>query len=133
MKDTATPGAQAPDLNVLLPDGPGAAGKVTAAARQRFEAQWRALRDLGFQVQLRKDALCVHHPDRGFDMEVQLSRGDDLGERRELFRTLRAAFGTPLERWLPKLVQSSPAVTRPYQSLKEMVEVCEEVRRKAQG
>ncbi len=130
MPVAATPDARTPDLSALFPDDPEEAGKVPEAARARFETHWRALRDLGFHVQLRKDALVVHHPDRGFEMEIQLSREDDLGEKRELFRALREAFGGPVERWFPKLVQSSPAVTRPYQSLKELVEVCQAVRRK---
>lgn len=133
MPVAATPDARVPDLTALFPDGPEETGKVTEAARGRFEVHWRALRELGFHVFLRKDAILVRHPGRGFEMEIQLSSEDDLGEKRELFRALRANFGGPVERWFPKLVQSSPAVTRPYQSLKELVEVCQAVRRKVQG
>lgn len=133
MPVSATPDARAPDLRALFPDDPEEAEKVPEAARGRFEAHWQALRDLGFHVLLRKDALVVRHPGRGFEMEIQLSREDDLGEKRELFRALRATFGSPMERWLPILVQSSPAVTRPYQSLKGLVEVCQAVRRKARA
>jgi len=104
---------------------------LTPAEQERLSTHWTSLRERGFEVTLRRDSIEICHPKRGFETVVQLSGEDDLGERREVFRALRAAFGSVTERWFPRLVQSSTAVTRPYQDIKEIVEICQALRRSA--
>ncbi len=128
MRTPGTPKDTSPDLTPLAPGA-----TVPEAVRRRFEDQWQALTDLGFSLEVRADSLVVRHPERGFEATIELTRPDDLGERRELYRALRRAFGGRLERWLPQLVQASQPVTRPYQSLKNQVEVCQALRRSDVG
>jgi hypothetical protein len=102
---------------------------LSPAEKERFSLHWESLEQQGFQTALRRDFVEIRHPQRGFEAVVQLSDADDLGERREVFRALRTAFGTLTERWLPWLVQSSPTVTRAYQDIREIVEICQALRR----
>jgi hypothetical protein len=132
MHPTTTPPA-VPDLSALLADGAHPGRTVPIDLQRRFEARWSALRDLGFELEVRRDSLRVSHRERRFEAIIELSGDDDLGEKRELFRALRATFGNAAERWFPKLVQCSPAVTAPYLALKEVLDVCQALRRSRRG
>jgi len=103
---------------------------LTPGDRDRLVCHWHSLQERGFALTPHRDSLEIRHPQRAFEAVVQLTDSDDLGERRELFRTLRAAFGGWAERWFPGLVQSSPAVADAYQDIKEVVEVCQTLRRR---
>ncbi|MFU8856349.1 MAG: hypothetical protein ACNA8S_05010 [Deferrisomatales bacterium] len=117
-----------PDLTVLLPEGSPASPVVPEDVRRRFGTCWRALRDQGFDIEVRRNSVRVRHAGQGFERVIQLSGEDDLGEKRELFRALRSAFGGLVERWLPHVVQPSPTVTWPYLNLKQVIEICQGVR-----
>lgn len=132
MHPTSTPPA-GPDLSALLADGASPERAVPPDLQRRFEARWSALRHLGFDLEVRRDSLRVFHRERRFEAVIELSGDDDLGEKRELFRTLRASFGNTAERWFPKLVQCSPAVTAPYLALKDVLDVCQALRRSRRG
>lgn len=102
---------------------------ITSADRSRLAARWTSLRERGFEITPRRDSLEIRHARRAFETVVHLSDPDDLGERRQVFRALRSAFGTWAERWLPWLVQPSPSIAGTYRDIKEIVEICQSLRR----
>lgn len=102
----------------------------TPGDRDRLLSHWQSLRELGFELTLHRDSLEVRHPGCAFEALVQFTFADDLGELREVFRALRAAFGGRAERWMPWLVRSSPTVAAAYQDVKEIVQICQTLRRR---
>ncbi|MHB8767205.1 MAG: hypothetical protein ACYDA8_23085 [Deferrisomatales bacterium] len=96
----------------------------------RLTAHWDRLEALGFELEVRRDSLRVQNRAGGYETVIQLSRGDDLGERRALHRSLRAAFGSASDRHLAWLFQPSRAITDPCDALRGVVEVCQAVRQR---
>ena len=117
-----------PLLRPLLPPGVDPLDVVPAPVLQELRTQLTRLRDLGFRVEAGRSQVRIRNPAQGFVTVVHLSQADDLGERRDLFRRLRARFGTFWDRHLPWLFAASPRVAEPYQSLRVLIERCQEVR-----
>ncbi|GAB6063869.1 hypothetical protein [Deferrisoma palaeochoriense] len=115
-------------LRAFLPPGQewerAVPAEVLAEARRHLER----LSGAGFELEPGRALLRIRNPGAGFVFTAHLSHRDDLGERRELFRALRARFGTPAERWLPWLFAASPRVAEPYESLRYLLELCQDLR-----
>lgn len=101
---------------------------LSEEAVRRLLDHWATLEHMGFELELRRDSLRVQHRNRGFETVIQLSHEDDLGERRALYRDLRDSFGRVTDRLFSWLFQPSPSVMRPYESLREIVALCQRVR-----
>lgn len=99
--------------------------------RDRLAAHWDRLQGLGFELEIEHDRLRVHHGNRGFDAVIHLSHPADLGERRQLFESLKHAFGKPSDRFLSWILRPSQAVTLPYESLREVIALCQDARETA--
>ncbi len=117
-------------LQPLLPDGVDPLDVLPPGAIEELRTHLTRLQSLGFRVDVGRSQVRIRNPGRGFVTVVHLSQADDLGERRALFRRLRARFGTPWDRYLPWLFAASRQVAEPYQSLKVLIERCQEVREK---
>jgi hypothetical protein len=120
-------------LAPILPAGAPSEKTLRGEAAGRLAHHWARLQEMGFQLELRKDSLAVHHGGRGFEHVVQLSHPDDLGERRALFNAVKASFGRLSDRFFPWLFQPSPDVTRSYESLKEVISTCQAIRQQARA
>ncbi len=106
-------------------------GFLPAAKKDRLAEHWGRLRDLGFELEVRHDLIQVRHGNRGFHSVIHLSHPADLGERRHLFESLKQAFGGFTDRFLAWVLQPSVAVTAPYESLREVIALCQEARETA--
>ncbi|MBI5018526.1 MAG: hypothetical protein HZB55_23965 [Deltaproteobacteria bacterium] len=129
MNEPTTPTATALErLAPLLPTGsPTSKDLCPPEALRRLDDHWSRLEGLGFLLEIRPGALRVRHRTVSFESVLHFGGQDDLGERRQLFASLKAAFGGLRDRF-PWLWQPSPAVTTPYESLKAVADVCETVR-----
>ncbi len=117
-----------PLLRPLLAPGAEPLDAVPAPVIEELRTHLTRLGDLGFRVEVGRSQVRIRNPARGFVTVVHLSQADDLGERRDLFRRLRARFGTFWDRYLPWLFATSRQVAEPYESLRVLIERCQEVR-----
>jgi len=117
-------------LAPFLPEGAASGAVLDAHTADRFGARWAQLQDLGFELDVGRDSLQVRHRDRGFQTVIQLSHENDLGERRALFQALKNAFGRTTDRFFSWIFQPSPAVSLAYDSLREIIEICQDLRGK---
>lgn len=115
-------------LAQILPSGPEPGKLVGNEAVSLFQENWHKLRELGFEIDTGPDTLTVRHRDRGFESVIHLSRDSDLGELRALFLALRSHFGRLRDRWMPWLFLPGQAVTAPYEHLRQITSVCQQLR-----
>ena len=130
MDRSAAEGEVLDRLATFLPEGAAPAAAIDARTAARFGARWAELQELGFELEVGRDALRVRHRDRGFQTVIQLSHDNDLGERRALFQALKSRFGRTTDRFFSWLFQPSPAVSLVYESLREVIEICQDLRGK---
>jgi hypothetical protein len=117
-------------LAPLLP-GETDPGKILdGRAAQRFSARWAQLEDMGFELNVGRASVQVRHRGTGFETVIQLSHENDLGEKRALFRALKRAFGRTTDRFFSWIFLPSPPVSLAYESLREIIEICQSVRAK---
>jgi hypothetical protein len=117
-------------LTPVLPEGQLAQKALDDEAARRLHSHWERLAAMGFDLELRRDSLRVQHRNRRFETVIHLSHEKDLGERRALFRALKSAFGRVTDRLFSWAFQPSSAVAAPYESLREVISICQSVRRR---
>jgi hypothetical protein len=128
-------GQPAPELDTLdrlgpvLPEGQDPRDALDDDTAHRLRANWEQLEEMGFDLELRRDSLRVQHRTRRFETVIQLSHENDLGERRALYRELRSAFGRITDRLFSWVLQPSRSVVVPYEGLKEVISICQSLRK----
>lgn len=115
-------------LRAFLPPGLAPERAAPPEPLERARLHFERLSAAGFELEPGRALLRVRNPGAGFVFTVHLSHRDDLGERRELFRALRTRFGTRAERWFPWAFAASPSVAEAYESLRYLVELCQDLR-----
>ena len=120
-------------LAPMLPEGASPQETLDDATARKLRANWAQLVGMGFDLELRRDSLAVRHRTQRFETVVQFSHENDLGERRALFRSLKAAFGKMTDRFFPWLFQPSAAVSAPYDRLKEVISIWQALRKKVRA
>jgi hypothetical protein len=114
-------------LTPLLPPGVPSEALLSAETLEALQSHCRNLEGLGFELEVRENNLRVRQRHRGFDMVIQFSDQDDLGERRRFFAALKRTFGSFWDRF-SWLVHPSKAVTVPYEHVKAVLGVCQAAR-----